>query len=480
MENIKLETELRLENIFLSLDNVTINKLNELSNTPEIDYSEKELIRKYIYLVGTLEKAPSLETLKVEFPSLYFDNATKIPVSELDDYIRLYITSRKNIAVSKNLMELAAIIKTNGVTEAVISKLNNIAKADTVSIAHNDISNEIVELYELRPDKLGIKTGVKQVDDTIGGLVPGALTTIGGYAGSFKTTWGINISYGALKEGYNILYLSLEVPKLDVYFDIISRHSFNSEFSTKIEHKKLKEKRLNEKEFNEFKDKVYPDFQKIKGKFYVVDETELEAYSFFALEAKFREIEKLSIEETGKGIDLVVIDHAQLLKLEQGLSSAGKETGILNAYVSFFRKQTIDWCKSGRQVATLILSQISREGYKEACRNDGAYRITSLAESNELERASSVVLTCFTSESLKQVNAAKVQVLKNRNGEVWSEPMEVFVDPKYYVFGDSDSNIQTSQNFDVSTLGSLFEMDDSSLDSLVTSMDDLSTLNIDV
>ena len=41
---------------------------------------------------------------------------------------------------------------------------------------------------------------------------------------------------------------------------------------------------------------------------YVVDETDLEAYSCYAFEKKCREVEKLAIEETGHGIDLVVID----------------------------------------------------------------------------------------------------------------------------------------------------------------------------
>ena len=37
MENIKLETELKLENIFVSLTKDTLTKLNDVLSTKEID-----------------------------------------------------------------------------------------------------------------------------------------------------------------------------------------------------------------------------------------------------------------------------------------------------------------------------------------------------------------------------------------------------------------------------------------------------------
>lgn len=288
------------------------------------------------------------------------------------------------------------------------------------------------------------------------------------------------MAYNGIMQGKNVLYLSLEVTKENVYYNLLSRHSFNSKFKKHIEHLDLKQKKLKDDEFDYLEKEIYPDFQNSSGKVYIVDETELEAYSFFSLESKFREIEKLSIEETGHGIDLLVVDHAQLLKFDASMKGIGNETNVVNAYVSFFRQNILNWIKSGRQISGLILSQSSREGWKEAVRSEGRYRLTALAEANELERASSVVLSVFSSDSLKQVKSAKVQILKNRDGQAWSEPMEVFVDPAYYVFGTVDGGAESNSNFNFTNLNSLFNMDNDSLENITSLTEEANLSNIDL
>ena len=299
----------------------------------------------------------------------------------------------------------------------------------------------------------------------------GAVTTILGFAGSFKTTWAINIAHNAIVNGKNILYLSLEVSKEHIYYDLLSRHSFDTKFKIHLEHRKLKRKELSEEEYKYMESDIYPDLKGTKGTCYIIDETELEAYSFFALENKFREIDKLAIDETGHGIDLLVIDHAQLLKFDGSMKSIGNETNVVNTYVSFFRQCCLNWVKSGRQISVLILSQASREGWKDAVRHEGKYKLTALAEANELERASSLVLSTYSSDTLKQINEAKVQILKNRDGQVWSEPIEIFVDPAYYLFGDNNEDVDFTADS-----GSIFEPSADEL-SLVT---DINSLDLDL
>ena len=482
MENITLESDLRLENIFISLSKDTLTRLNDLLTTDEIDLQEKAMIRKYMHIVNQVGNTPSIETMRTEFPSLYFENVEKLSENELDDYIRLYISSKKNLAASRKLLEMSSLVKTNGITEDVINQLNNLTKSDSVSISHEDISGKLLDIYKKTIDEMGIRTGVKQVDEDTGGLQPGTLTTILGFTGSFKTTWALNMTYNAILDGMNVLYLSLEVTKEKVYFNLLSRHSFESKFKIHIDNSKLKKKQLDEKEFEYLESNIYPDFQKIQGKAYVVDETELEAYSFFSLETKFREIDKLAVSETGHGIDLLVIDHAQLLKFDTNMRGIGQETNVVNAYVSFFRQEVLNWIKSGKSIAGLILSQSSREGYKEAMRAEGKYRLTALAEANELERASSVVLSVYSSDSLKAIKSAKVQILKNRDGEVWSEPMEIFVDPVYYAFGDVQGAPATTTSFDIGNINNLFSMDEESVNELSALADapDLSSIDLEI
>ncbi len=474
MDNIKLESDLRLETIFLSSTKDNISNLTDLSRIKELDIVERQNINKFIYILNQTN-SPSLDTLKKEFPDLYFDGINKVSKESLEDYINLFISHKKNLYISKKLLEIAATVKTNGLDEISINQLNNITKSDIVSIPYTSIEDNIIEIYKNKAINNDIVTGVNSIDKEIGGLQPGAITTILGFAGSFKTTWAVNIAHNAITKGKNVLYLSLEVTKEHVYYDLLSRHSFNQKFKFNLEHIKLKHKELTDEEFKYLEEKIYPDLKSTKGKCYIVDETELEAYSFFALENKFREIEKIAIDETGHGIDLLVIDHAQLLKFDGSMKSIGNETSVVNTYVSFFRQCCLNWVKSNRQISVLILSQASREGWKDAVRHEGKYKLTALAEANELERASSLVLSTYSSDTLKQINEAKVQILKNRDGQVWSEPIEVFVDPKYYIFGDVQDGISPDTDFG-SDIDNIFDVSQDTLQSVT----DINMLDLDL
>lgn len=127
-----------------------------------------------------------------------------------------------------------------------------------------------------------------------------------------------------------------------------------------------------------------------------------------------------------------------------------------------------------------MLSQSSREGWKDATRHEGQYKLTALAEANELERASSVVLSTYSNEALINMNAAKVSILKSRNSRATPEPVETFVDPEYYVFGEvkgmSNTNSMSFNNFDVN---SIFNTDTQQIQEL-SSLADLSSLDLDI
>lgn len=178
MNNIKMEEELRLENILVSLNKENLSRLNDLTKLRELDITEREILNKFIYMTSQVEDKLSIETLKKEFPSLYFDKVTLLSIDELDDYIRLYIADKKNNYVAKELMVLAQQVRTNGITEDVSNKLTNITKSDIVSVAHTDISKDILNIYNKKVGQYGIKTGVKRIDNDTGGLQPGTLTVM--------------------------------------------------------------------------------------------------------------------------------------------------------------------------------------------------------------------------------------------------------------------------------------------------------------
>ena len=172
MENIKLESDLRLEVIFISTTKDTVSNLVELSKLKELDILERQNINKFIYIINQLDTTPSIDTLKKEFPDLYFDGLEKVPVDSLQDYINLYTSHKKNLAVSRKLIEVAAKVKTNGLDEVSITQLNNITKSDIVSIPYTSIEENILEVYNSKIVDNDMGTCVSAIDKEIGGLQP--------------------------------------------------------------------------------------------------------------------------------------------------------------------------------------------------------------------------------------------------------------------------------------------------------------------
>lgn len=325
-------------------------------------------------------------------------------------------------------------------TEDIVTELDGMTKSDTVKSDYKEIFEDLEKVYTKEEVTKGIPTGVEIIDSTTGGLQKGTVTTLFGFTGSMKTTWALNIAYNAMKEGKNVCYLSLEVSKLHIAYNLLSRTSFEPDLKIPIEHRDIKRHKLNKDKEEFLFNKVLPYFNNLPGKIYVLDETDMEGYSLFALESKMSDIDKLAKEKTGKGIDLLVVDHAQLLKFSKDMSSAGLETSIINQYVSFFRQQCMNFIKEKRSISVLILSQANRGGWEWAVKHDGSYQLTALAEANELERASSMVMSVFSSDPLKQVKRAKVQLLKCRDGQTMEMAMDVFADPAFYAFGDLVDN----------------------------------------
>ena len=464
MNNIKIEFDLRLEPLFLSITKENISLYQTLEQSKVLEQTEIINVRKMIFMLTNSEYMPSIETLKHEFPDMYFDNAEKIPEESLNDFISLFITKRKNKQASLELLNIAQEVDSNGVSPELVDRLNKVTTSDSVQTPFINVFDNIEEDYEKSTKIKGISTQVKYIDEISGGLQIGTLTTLMGFTGSFKTTWALNITFGALKDGFNTMYLSLEVPANHIIYDLASRYSFDEPL--KVEHRAIKQKKLKDEEKEKVFKEYIPKIQEFPGKLYVVDEQLLDSYSIYSLEAKFREVDKRCQEDTGRGLDFVIIDHAQLLKFSANMKSAGLETSIINQYISFFRQQALNFIKDHRQVAMLVLSQTSRGGYQEACKNDGKYRLTALAEANELERASSLVLSAFSNVSLAQIQEAKVQVLKSRDGSMMAEPISVYANPVYYAFGDIDS----VSNIDNMTL----EMPD--LNELFSDTDKMNTL----
>lgn len=258
-----------------------------------------------------------------------------------------------------------------------------------------------------------------------------------------KTTYSSNIAYGALKQGKNVLYLSLEEPAMQLFSKWLSRCSVDT--GTPIPQKDIVQRNLDDKQKQILFSTVIEKFNSYEGKLYIVDEQQLPDYSITTMESKFKEIDKLAREETGHGIDLLVVDHIQILKF----AVSGLDTiATINMYTSFFRQQSLSWLHEKRPISVILLSQANREGYSYAQKNEGQYLSQHVAEGSEVERASSYIVSVYTDSMSQIVNQLTLCAVKLRGSALPASVIPIYEDGSVYQVGDIVRSTETTQQAD--------------------------------
>ena len=198
-----------------------------------------------------------------------------------------------------------------------------------------------------------------------------------------------NIAYRAIKRGLNVAYISLEISKENMFYQMISIKSFNDGATGDklISHSTLKERNLLPEQEKYVFDELWPSFKDMPGNIYVVGEWDFNTTSSREMQIKLMEVENYAIKHSGHGIDLLIVDYIQLFKQYTDTYAQG-EYSVLGM-----------WVKSADQVFAV-----------------------------------------YSDESLKASKQCLISVIKCRNGETKVEPVISFMDPKYYIMGLEKSN----------------------------------------
>jgi RecA/RadA recombinase len=214
----------------------------------------------------------------------------------------------------------------------------------------------------------GLKTFVDQIDDEIGSIPKGAMCTLAGFTGSFKTTWAVNIAIKNVLEGKKVAYISLEVSKEQLEYSVMSLFSNDTRFTRMgyhpLELKKIMQNKLYDDELNFLCDVLEPEYRRvIEPNFKIIDRSYFKTYG----ESEFVDI--LYRTDDDMPIDAIFVDHVGELALRSPLYNGNNTGAIINKYVSFFGGLTVDFRKKDnekRMVATVLVAQTNRSGFKEA------------------------------------------------------------------------------------------------------------------
>lgn len=429
---------LSLETILLSITTEATKDfiIDRLKETMLLDTSELELINEYERIFDETRKIPTPSLLANTNPQ-YQNMPIITNEDDLLQYVTMFIRTKLKTDVSSSIMNniqqlTNSDIKTSDVVNNIINEANRLSIIDEEA---TKITTSIdgLELYNQVDLSDRYKTGLEPIDSVCGGIPEGSLTIIMGGTGSFKTMTTTNICYNAMTIGKNVCYISLEISKAHMYFNIASRHSVCGKFSLKLAHKSIKNKELDANEEKELK-QVFEDIDRLEGKLSVIDETDIKSFDIAGFQEAIKQVDEIFNEKTGHGVDILVVDHAQLLKFN-GSGKMSDPYMVVNYYVSWLRQQSLNFLRQGKPISVIVVSQTSRAGMEYAAKHGGHYLLTHAAEANELERAASYVIAVYADDATRGSNELMVQLLKSRNSETMQEPQTVKINPAYYQVG---------------------------------------------
>ena len=288
------------------------------------------------------------------------------------------------------------------------------------SSPHGDMRDEgalILAEYEERQlarseNRLaGVRFGIRDLDEKVGGLQPGELILSAGYSSDGKTSLCVQLAWSAaVEQGKNVLFLSTETVNTVIRRKLIARHSRSSAFESwglpeGLNTRNLKEGSLNAHEY-EFLQHVVQDFgSEDYGHMYIHQVPRM---------ASMEVIEQIMNATQKKfNVDLVVCDYLALLR-PTGVRSTDRESlsGILkNA------KQISTTFNKGAGVPFVSPWQVNRAS-KEAANSIGMYTSQSLAETAEATNTPDVIVSLLAPvDNTARYAELTAQVLKNRDGE---------------------------------------------------------------
>lgn len=424
--------------------NFVINQLNAFD---ELDTDERNVLSAFNNLCNEVGGMPSPGTLVSR--DITFTNANTISEDSIEDLTKIFIQNKRKMKFSSQVTNILMDVTKPGDTlklakEKLIDLINtSYVETEEDKIASTFSDEKLQEIISKEEPERGIPFGIDFIDDIYPGLTHKSFNIIAGYTGSLKTTLALNQCFIGMQLGFNSLYFSLEVSQEEAIISLMSLYTISctNEPIKREDMSKLVYK--NKEKFI----KIYNEVMSLPGKIMIYDESMLGSYGVEKFTEVIRNTNKRFIEETGNGIYSIYLDHAQLLKYDE--KSRNRDPyQVLNDYASFFRQLA-----ARENYAVTMVSQTSRQGYEYASKHGGQYLLTGLAESNELERGATCVVTVFNSDELRASGQLQVQVIKNRYGEVMLEPQAISVRPEYYLVGNGYKT-QAQQ------VGAVFENED--------------------
>lgn len=310
-------------------------------------------------------------------------------------------TLRRLIAAANNITELgfATEMKLDEVLDRAEQTLFNVSRRHQknpfieVKDVLSDAFERIDHLHENRGELRGIPTGFHDLDHMLYGLQPADLVIVAARPSIGKTSFVLNIALNAAKKGHHrIGVFSLEMSKEQLIDRLLAMESG-------IDAWKLRTGNLAAEDFNKLSEAMgvladAPIF---------IDDSAF--VNVMEIRTKARRL------KAEKGLDMIILDHLQLMEGSAGKESRVQEMSEISRSLKALAKDL--------NIPVVAISQLSREVEK---RPGKIPQLADLRESGSIEQDADVVMFIYRDEyynpDTERHHEADILIAKHRNGQV--------------------------------------------------------------
>ena len=164
----------------------------------------------------------------------------------------------------------------------------------------------------------------------------------------------------------------------------------------------------------------------------ILDEKDIGLNSFSNYSKILANVDRKFEKETGNGLDILIVDHLQMLKNNTDLVAENSYI-IISKWMDYFRRNCGNFLGSEKSIATFIVSQVNRKGIEESNKNYGKYNLSAFADSSEIERQSTNAFA-IRADTTAYTKNVTFQIMKYRNDERNNKQINIHINPEFYCF----------------------------------------------
>ena len=345
----------------------------------------------------------------------YLVKLTKFSTSKIQ--IKYYADLLHDLKIRRNLIQISretldetlnknSEVNAEQIIESAEKKLFDIAERGRFNKSYVEFKDALLETiamassaYKNEEGIVGVPTGLKDLDDRLGGLHKQDLLIIAGRPSMGKTALATNIAFNAAKKlldkekKSSIVFFSLEMSSEQLSTRILSEQS-------RIKSNDIRRGKINQDEFEKF----IETSKNLENLPLFIDDTP--AITISTLSNRARRIKRMH------GLDLVVVDYIQLMK-SGNYKNEGRvqEIGEITQGLKALAKEL--------DVPVLALSQLSRAVEQ---RDDKKPQLADLRESGSIEQDADVVMFVYREEYYLEKLEPKVGTAEHVE---WQEKMSL-------------------------------------------------------